>query len=74
MVVEVSLQKWLWKWQSYCSRGKVHCKDVDVVALVIIVRVGVICKDVLGRGWQTDSALLVLTKRPTWKMWKTDKC
>ena len=49
MVVEVSLQKWLWKWQSYCSRGKVHCKDVDVVALVIIVRVGVICKDVLGR-------------------------
>ena len=33
----------------------------DVVVVVIIVRVGVICKDVLGRGWQTDSALLVLT-------------
>ena len=41
----------MWKWQCYCCRGKVHCKDVyvDVVALVIITRVGVICKDVLGR-------------------------
>ena len=39
---------WLWKGRYYCSRGKDHCKDVDV-ALVIITRVGVICKDVLGR-------------------------
>ena len=36
----------MWKWQCYCSRGKVLCKEVDVV---IIAGVGVICNEVLGR-------------------------